>query len=53
MQGNIHRWGGTAPTYLEPGLASILPLKNVCSQLLVEWAGGRGGRVTTFAPAHK
>lgn len=42
MQGNIHRWVGTAPTYLEPGLASILPLKRVCSQLLVEWAGGRG-----------
>lgn len=37
MQGNSHRWVGTAPKYPEPGPASILPLKN--SQLLVEWTG--------------
>lgn len=38
MQGNIHRWVGTAPRYLEPGPTSLLPLLNLCSQ---PPAGGR------------
>ena len=38
----MHRWVGAAPEYLELGPASLPPFKNVCSQLPVERAGGRG-----------